>query len=144
MFFCCNTYFKSVFSYVLKNNNESYRRIEYGICPKCAVEKFRDFQQHNGKNKVRILKGTAAKTKFEQWEKRLKAQKHGAKSNQNFYYGDFKKTSKKDDKGKPVLIQIRKNFNGEYEEIQTSPLKVYKAPIISNTITPYSAPPKKS
>ena len=45
--------------------------------------------------------------------------KQGSFSNQNVFYGDFLKTRKKDIKGNPIYEQTRKNFNGQYEILNT-------------------------
>ncbi len=39
--------------------------------------------------------------------------KQGSKTNQNWFYGDFKKSDKKDDRGNIILLQLKRNFNGE-------------------------------
>lgn len=38
---------------------------------------------------------------------------NGAKSNQNWYYGDYKKSNQKDEKGNLLEFQIKRNFNGD-------------------------------
>ena len=77
----------------------------------------------DGHDKEIRFKGTTAIKKFKKYEKLKNNIKQGSKSNQNVYYGDFRKTRKKDKNGNPVYLQLRKNFNGDYEilnEIQTT------------------------
>lgn len=51
---------------------------------------------------------------------------HGTKSNQNWYYGDYKRSIAKDDKGRPIEIQIKRNFNGEEVENLGEARVIYK------------------
>ena len=39
----------------------------------------------------------------------------GSWTRQNLWYGDFMKTNRKDANGNPIYLQLRKNFNGQYE-----------------------------
>lgn len=116
MLSCCNNLFSGLFRRVVKNSNSEYRRIEFGICPKCGAYCFMDYRSdNNGNEKIKILRGRKAQTKFKCWEDRFKNQKQGNYSNQNVYYGDFKKTDETDSNGYPVYVQLRRNFNGQTE-----------------------------
>ena len=118
MLFCCNAHFVSSFSYVLFNTKYSYRRIEFGICPFCGVFKFRDYKQDfTGKEIIKDLTGKESQTKLNQWRKKINSYKQGTKSKQNTYYGDFRKTNRKDKNGNPIYLQLRRNFNNEAEII---------------------------
>jgi hypothetical protein len=118
MLFCCNAHFVGSFSYVLFNTKYNYRRVEFGICPCCGAFKFRDYKQDfTGKEIIKDLTGKEAQTKLNQWRKKINSYKQGTKSKQNIYYGDFRKTNRKDKNGNPIYLQLRKNFNNEAEII---------------------------
>ena len=115
---CCNELFRGSFSYVLFSTKDSYRKIEFGICPHCGCLKFKEFQEFfNGEVKNRYLTGKKALQKLEYWRKKVNNVKHGTKGNQNVYYGDFQKSNKIDENGNPIFLQLRKNFNGQSEII---------------------------
>lgn len=72
--------------------------------------------------------GKHALQKLELWRKRINNTKYGTKSNQNVYYGDFRKTNRLDENGLPIYQQLRKNFNGQAEvlnDIETKVLTLY-------------------
>lgn len=118
MLSCCNILFKGTFSYVLFCSKLNYRHIEFGICPHCGALKFREYRQdYNGKEYIKDLTGKEARTKLNQWKKRLNFQRQGSKTNQNIFYGDFKKSFRKDGNNKPIYLQLRKNFNNQTETI---------------------------
>lgn len=119
MLFCCNTHFVSSFSYVIFNTKYNYRRIEFGICPYCGAFKFRDYKQdYNGNEIIKDLTGKDAQTKLSQWRKKINSfRQQGTQSKQNAYYGDFRRTNRRDENGNPVYLQLRKNFNNQSEVI---------------------------
>ena len=122
MLLCCNRRFMGGYYYVLVNKSDFYRRIEFGICPKCGTYRFLDYRIINNQVKEKFLSGKCAYNTFKKIFKKMTEIKHGTKSNQNFYYGDYKVTSKKDFMGNPIYIQLRKNFNDETEvlgEVET-------------------------
>ena len=124
---CCNCDFRGSYCHVLCNRENFYRRIEYGICPKCNVVKFLDYRLVNGKEKIKILSGVSAENTFNKIYTKIVTEQNCSKSNQNFYYGDFKSTGKKDLNGNPVYLQLRKNFNGEADilgEVKTKVIKI--------------------
>ena len=129
MLSCCNAFYNASFSYVLFASVNSYRRLEFGICPQCGCLKFRDFViDHNGTETVHQSTGKHALQKLELWRKRINNTRYGSKSNQNVYYGDFKKTNRLDVNGLPIYQQLRKNFNGQSEilnDIETKVLTLY-------------------
>lgn len=127
MLICCNRRFRGGISRVLSNTQDFYRRIEFGICPNCGFYRFMDVRMKQGKVNIKTLSGKAAEEKFEQISKKYKEMKHGSKSNQNYHFGDFKLSRKKDENGNPIYLQLRKNFNDEAEiigEIQTRVSKI--------------------
>lgn len=115
---CCNALYNASFSYVLFSGKNYYRRLEFGICQNCGCLKFKDFIiDHTGAEKVKMFTGKRASQKLELWRKKIRNTRYGTKSNQNVYYGDFKKTNRLDANGIPVFQQLRKNFNGQSEVI---------------------------
>ena len=124
---CCNRRFGGTFSRVLVNNADFYRKIEYGFCPECGCEKLRELRQVNGGSvREKLLSGKEAKRRYQKILDKLEKIKHGNFVNQNFYYGDFKKTRRKDKFGNPIYLQLRKNFNNDVEvlgEIRTVVVK---------------------
>lgn len=113
---CCNTFYNPSFSYILFANRNYYRRIEFGICHNCGCLKFKDFAiDAEGKEHIKVFTGKHAAQKLEQWRRRLKNTKYGSLSNQNVYYGDFRKTNRIDENGLPIYQQLRRNFNGQDE-----------------------------
>ena len=117
MLFCCNCRFSGRYFRVLSNTKDFYRKIEFGICPKCGVNRFLDYRIVEGSVKQKILTGRAAFLAFERILEKLSFMKHGTKSNQNFYYGDYKISRKKDVCGNPIYIQLKRNFNNETESL---------------------------
>ena len=51
--------------------------------------------------------------------------KTGNKQDQNWFYGDFSKTREKDENGNPIYLQLRCNFNREYEILNTDRVMYY-------------------
>ena len=81
----------------------------------------------NGKVKQKLLSGKEAYNTLEKILNKLKEEKQGTKSNQNFYYGDYKITNKKDSQGNPIYLQLRRNFNNEstvLNEVETKVIKI--------------------
>ena len=121
MLFCCNTLFEGSLSKVIKNNSLFYQRIEFGMCPVCGVAKFREikFSVTTQKEKYKVLSGLNAEKKIKELLDPKNNGRCGTKTNQNFYFGDFKKTNNKDENGLPIYLQLRKNLNGQYEVLGT-------------------------
>ena len=126
MLICCNRHFRGGYYRVLSNKQDFYRRVEYGICPCCGVYRFFDFRIVQGKEKRKSLSGKDAELAFEKVIRTLRAEKYGTKANQNFHFGDFKITGKKDENGNPVYIQLRRNFNNEAEILGEVNTVVYR------------------
>lgn len=118
MLYCCSTHFMGSFSRVLYNTKNNYRKIEFGVCPVCGCSKFKDFiQGYNGKEVLKEFSGKTAQEKLNKWRKKLRNMTQGSWSKQNVYYGDFRKTRKKDENGNLIYLQLRRNFNNEAEII---------------------------
>lgn len=126
MLVCCNSRFRGVYFRVLENKPDFYRRIEYGICPKCGNYRLLDLRMIEGKVKIKTLSGKEAENNYEKIIKKYKEVKHGSKSNQNYCYGDYKLSRKRDDDGNRIYLQLRRNFNNEAEIIGEISTKVTK------------------
>ncbi len=118
MLTCCNHCFMGSFVKKIADNPFYYRRVEFGICPHCGTIKFRDYRQEtNGEEIIKDFSGLKAVNQLEKWRKFFTKTLLGSKGNQNVYYGDFKRTNRKDKNGLPIYYQLRKNFNGQSEII---------------------------
>ncbi len=127
MLTCCNRHFKANFSYILNNSKYFYRAIEFAYCPNCHTAKFKDYVQfEDGSDFAKELSGKKAILTYEKWLKKINSQKYCSFANQNVYYGDFKKTNRKDLNGLPIYIQLRKNFNNQSEILNVVETRVYK------------------
>lgn len=126
---CCNRLYNGSFSYVYFSSEYYYRRVEFGVCPNpnCLCPKFKDFRiLYDGTEQIKVYTGKEALRKFEQWRKKLLKQKHGTKGNQNVYYGDFRKTNRRDPNGNVIYLQLRKNFNNQAEVMGEVKTKIYR------------------
>lgn len=126
MLLCCNRRFRGGYYRVLSNRQDFYRRIEFGICPECGNYRFLDLRILEGKLREKYLSGKAAEQAFEKVIKKLRNEKQGTLSNQNFYFGDFKISRKKDADGNPIFIQLKRNFNNEIQVLGEVDTVVYK------------------
>lgn len=115
---CCNTLFHASFSYVLFSSENNYRKVAFGICPKCGCLKFKDYRYfYDGTDVVKYYTGKIALQKLNYWRRKISMTKYGTRGNQNVYYGDFKKTNRLDENGNIIYLQLRKNFNDQSEVI---------------------------
>lgn len=113
---CCNCDYRGSFFYIISNT--PYHTIEYGICPVCGVEKFRDYKQYsNGIERVKDFKGLAATDEYLKWRGLIKAIKKDAFFGNDICYGEGYKSNKKDHAGNPIYKQKRKNFFNQSEII---------------------------
>jgi len=85
-----------------------------------------DFRMINGTEKIKTLSGKKAEITFEKIIKNLREEKQGTKSNQNYHYGDYRISKKKDMYGNPIYIQLKKDFNNETEILGEVETKIYK------------------
>ncbi len=126
MLMCCNRRFFGGHRFVLANKEDFYRRIEFGVCPECGVYRFLDYRLIKGMAQAKILSGAEAESAYDKVRRKLNNIRQGSKSNQNYFYGDFKRTEEVDSEGNPVFLQLRKNFNNQEEVIGKVKTKVYK------------------
>lgn len=126
MLTCCNQYFYGTYAKIVADNSFYYRRIEYGICPHCGCVIFIDYiQRFDGEEIIKQYQGERAVCKIKKWQQSLINNFIGTKGNQNVYYGDFKRTNRKDENGNPIYYQLRKNFNNQSEIIGEIKTVVY-------------------
>lgn len=119
MLFCCSRELKPLNVFYAACENCIYKKIEYRICPHCKTPIYKETIKrfNNTETTPKTLKGEKAVKAFKRallnrltfFEKL----KQGSRQNQNWYYGDFKRTNKKDKNGNFVELQIKKNFNNE-------------------------------
>ncbi len=123
---CCNRLFSGLIRRVLSMRTDFYRRIEFGICPHCGRYRFVDYRRGRcGQEHVKSLSGNEALHAYEKISEKLKSQKHGSKSNQNYHFGAFKKTKRLDKYGNPVYLQIKRDFNNQDEILGEVDTRVY-------------------
>lgn len=121
MFYCCNKRFNATSSCYIPTQNFKYKIALYAYCPICgsALYKEKKMSFNNNKHIGKQRKGKEAEKLISKaifnrlifFEKT----KMGSKQNQNWFYGDFCKTREKDEKGNPIYLQLRCNFNNGYE-----------------------------
>lgn len=105
------------------NANGHYKRVQFGVCQDCGTPQTLVYSMNkNGIDREKRFIGKTALQEFKKYQRLKNNSKQGSFANQNIYYGDFKRTNKKDEKGNPVYQQLRKNFNNQTEylgEIRT-------------------------
>ena len=98
-----------------------YKKIEYRICPHCKTPIYQETIKRfdNTETTPKPLKGEKAVKAFKRalLNRLVFFEKvpFGTKTNANWYYGDFQKTRRKDEKENPVYLQLKRNFCGEKE-----------------------------
>lgn len=116
MLSCCNSSFQGRFFYII--SLKPYRTIEYGVCPICGVEKFKDYKQYiNGTEKVKEFKGLAATDEYNKWLNLIRFIKRDLFYGGDICYGAGTRSQKKDSAGNPIYRQKRKNFYDQQEDI---------------------------
>lgn len=117
MLVCCGLQFFATEKIILPQKDLLYRCLEYGFCPKCGTKTARLVEQNYSYEVfIKEFHGIKALRAFEKALKQKEKSQiifQGSKSNENYFYGDFKKTRKKDSNNQPVYLQIRKNFNNK-------------------------------
>lgn len=96
------------------NANGHYKRVEFGICQDCGTPQTLVYSMNkNGSDREKRFIGKTAIKEFQKYQRRKYSTKQGSFTNQNVYYGDFRKTRKKDINGNAVYLQLQKNFNNQ-------------------------------
>jgi len=116
---CCGLQFFAAKKIILPQRDMLYRCLEYGFCPSCGTDVARLIEQnHSYEIFVKEARGIKALRLFEKALKQREKMKltfQGTKIAENFYYGDFRKTRRKDANNQPIYLQIKKNFNNKSE-----------------------------
>lgn len=86
MIICCNESINTSFSYLVENNNNRYRRIEYGVCPVCGRNILKDYKLTDTIQTVKHYTGKRALAKYAYWEHKLRSKKRGNKNNMFWLY----------------------------------------------------------
>lgn len=125
---CCNHSFKASFKFYAAPANKKYklRKILFSFCPHCNSAVYKEILSDYEGNYTHTQQLRGAKA-LEAYQKACFSRlvffekvPFGTKTNANWYYGDFLKTHKKDEKGNPVYMQLRRNFCAEKEILCTS------------------------
>lgn len=115
-FYCCNHVLNNVKSFSVESKDYEVLKVEYTRCPHCGKAFYKEIRtDFNGKTTNTCIKmGNEADFLIKKaYLNRLDFfQPTGTKGNQNWYYGDFKKSSERDEKGRLLEFQIKRNFNG--------------------------------
>jgi len=116
---CCGLQFFAAEKIILPQKDMLYRCLEYGFCPNCGTKVARLIEQdYSYEIFIKESRGIKALRQFEKALKqreKMKSVRQGSKIAENYYYGDFRKTRKKDSNNQPIYLQIRKNFNNKSE-----------------------------
>lgn len=120
MLSCCGRQFYAAEKILLPARGKLYRCLEYGHCPNCATAVSRLIEQDKRYEiKAQDRRGKKADRAYEkaviQRKRHLETVPQGTKSGENFFYGDFRKTSRLDENNQPIYVQLRRNFNNKAE-----------------------------
>ncbi|HIU85483.1 TPA: hypothetical protein IAD52_00755 [Candidatus Spyradomonas excrementavium] len=98
------------------NTNGYYKRVDFGFCQGCGTaHTFVYVISKGGRERERKFSGSTAIKEFKKYQRLKNNIRQGTRNNQNVCYGDFLKTRKVDANGFPVYLQIRRDFNNQYE-----------------------------
>lgn len=123
MLTCCGKQFFAAEKIVLPKKDKIYRCLEYGHCPNCGTRVSRLVEQDkNYEITVKERHGIKALRAYEKavaLRNRFLEQNgiHGSKTAENYFFGDFRKTKRKDEHNQFIYVQLRKNFNNKTEEL---------------------------
>lgn len=118
MLYCCNRAFQPLYNFYAYQEGAIYKKVEFHHCPNCKQAVYREkVLRYDNALIYNTFSGQKAEKMFKRaYSNRLtffEKLKQGSRQNQNWYYGDFKRTNKKDKNGNIVELQIKKNFNNE-------------------------------
>lgn len=129
MLSCCAKNFTASYRFaVFPKEGELFKKIEFSYCPHCDNAVYKEIiTLPNGEiNETPQQKGIKAEEEFAKAKFNrlnfLERLKQGSKANQNWFYGDCKKSNKKDERGNPVWLQLKRNFNGEAKVLGEAPV----------------------
>ena len=116
-FYCCNHFLNVRSFFVVAQQNYESLKIEYSRCPHCKKSFYKEIKTDFNGNRYNTNTKMGKEAEFlieKAFLNRLDFfTPKGTKTNQEWYYGDFKKTNQKDEKGNLLELQIKRNFNGE-------------------------------
>lgn len=123
MLSCCNQDFAPTYSFYTDDEAYLVKRVEFGYCPHCKKAVYRetriDFRDTLTQRDKKSYEAERAfsKAMFNRLVFVSKLEQ-GSKANQNWCYGDFKKLPQRDEKGRYIQVQTKRNMNGvEVEEL---------------------------
>ena len=111
------------------NTNGYYKRVDFGFCQGCGTaHTFVYVISKGGRERERKFSGSTAIKEFKKYQRLKNNIRQGTRNNQNlsdkghlsneaaaYCICDFLKTRKVDANGFPVYLQIRRDFNNQYE-----------------------------
>ena len=119
---CCNRTFKASHKfYAVPAKDYKMRQVLFSLCPHCGNAVYKEIlTDYNGAHIQRQqLRGAKALEAYQKarFSRLVFFEKvpFGTKTNANWYYGDFQKTLRKDERGNPVYLQLKRSFCGEKE-----------------------------
>ena len=124
----CKKHYTASQSFFIEPSNFKFKKIHFLKCPRCQEKIYKEITvSFKDEIAYRIHFGKKAEKLFNRalFNRLVFLEKisQGTKSNQNWYYGDFEKTNKKDEKGNPIYLQLKKNFNGQITVLGAAPIK---------------------
>ena len=121
MLICCNREFSATYSFYVDDKNYITKRVEFGYCPHCRKAIYKEYKVDFGDNRLsKLLKNYEAEKAFQKaMFNRLvfiSKMEQGTRSRQHWCYGDYKHDNRRDEKGRLIQLQIKRNMNGEEVE----------------------------
>lgn len=114
-FFCCN-HLLSVKSFSIQSDSFEQKKVEYARCPHCGKSFYKeiriDFKGYTSNTSTKMGKEAEFLIQKAFLNRLDFFTNTGSKGNQNWFYGDFKKSTQRDEKGNLLEFQIKRNFNG--------------------------------
>lgn len=118
MLYCCNRAFQPLYNFYAHQEGAIYKKVEFHHCPNCKQAVYREkVLRYDNALIHNTFKGQKAEKMFKRaYSNRLifkEKIKQGTKVKNNWFYGSFKNSNSKDEKGRVIQIQTKKNFNDE-------------------------------
>lgn len=124
MLFCsnCSKHYTALHSFFVEDKDYLSKKIEFRRCPQCGTPLYKEtvITFKNAKITKDEIRGERAVKLFQRayFNRLVFLEKlaMGSKANQNWFFGDFEKTNKKDEKGNFLFRQLKRNFNNQIVE----------------------------
>jgi hypothetical protein len=118
---CCHNDFVARYSFEVDDKDCLEKRIEFGYCPHCEKAIYLEIKKDfHSKVTSKLLKNYEAERAF---NKAMFNRLHfiskleqGSRARQNWCFGDFKHGTQRDEKGRLIQFQIKRNLNGQEVE----------------------------